>query len=267
MVKISIITPTYKGAKYIAQTIASVQMQDFWDYEHIIIDDNSPDKSEEIIKIEQKKDKKIIYIKNTINLGIAKSRNKGVEIATWEYICFLDHDDTFISSHKLTKQKDFLDTHKEYGIVSSLIVTIDSLWNILSKNHGRETDKDIRTHFLQSNQFLPCAMMIRKNAIVEYGWFDSHYDKSDDYDLWMKIGRTWKMYCLQEYMTWYRIHENNTSKKTSTLYFMRRLAFKIFRKNRNYYPNFLKALFYRIGEWLLPPFIVEKIIYLIKKTP
>gem|GEM_PF-3634444 len=48
---------------------------------------------------------------------------------------------------------------------------------------------------------------------------------------------------------------------------MRRLAFKIFRKNRNYYPNFLKALFYRIGEWLLPPFIVEKIIYLIKKTP
>lgn len=265
MPKISIITPTYKWAWYITQTIESVRSQSFVDYEYIIINDNSPDDVEDIIKTYQKKDPRIIYIKNNKNLWIAWSRNKWVEIAQGKYICFLDHDDVFLDRDKLQKQYDFLEQHSDYHIVSSLIITIDRDWNILYNNHARETDEDIRNHLLQSNQFLPCAMMILKNAITNAWWFDSTYDKSDDYDLWMKIWRRGKMHCIQEYMTGYRVHDNNTSWSLKSLYHMRILARRIFRKNSNHYPNFRKAFFMRIFEFVTPPFIVKKIIYFIKK--
>lgn len=264
MPKISIITPTYKWAWYITQTIESVRSQSFDDYEHIIINDNSPDNVEEIVRQYQNDDKRIIIINNKKNLWIAWSRNVWIQHSTWEYICFLDHDDLFISPTKLSQQAKFLNEHREYWVVSSLVITIDSQGNTLYHNHGRETDHDIRHHFLQSNQFLPCAMMIRKQAITAHWWFDSQYDKSDDYDLWMKIGRTWKMYCIQEYMAWYRVHEHNTSWTIKALYHMRWLSWKIFWKNKSYYPNFLKALIVRAIERLLPPSLIHKLITFIK---
>jgi glycosyltransferase involved in cell wall biosynthesis len=264
MPKISIITPTYKWTWYIAQTIESVRSQSFDNYEHIIVNDNSPDNVEEIVQQYQKDDDRIIIVNNKKNLWIAWSRNRWIELAGWEYICFLDHDDVFLDSSKLQKQYNFLSKQKDYWIVSSLIITIDQNGNEIRKNHGRETDIDIRRHFLQSNQFLPCAMMIRKQAIIEYWWFDSNYDKSDDYDLRMKIGRTWKMYCIQEYMTWYRVHEHNTSWTIKALYQMRWLSWKIFWKNKNYYPNFLKALIVRVIERLLPPSLIQRLVIFIK---
>ena len=265
MPKISIITPTYKWALYIAQTIESLMIQSFTDYEHIIINDNSPDDVEIVIQEYMKKDSRIIYYKNNINLWIAWSRNRWIEISKGKYLCFLDHDDIFIDREKLKKQFDFLESRKDYDVVSSLIITIDQKWKTMYKNYARETDNDIRNHFLQSNQFLPCAMMIRKSAIDKFWWFDSSYDKSDDYDLRMKIGRNWKMYCIQEYMTWYRVHENNTSGNLKALYHMRFLSWKIFFKNKQYYPNFWKAFFMRAIESILPPSFVKKVIYFIKK--
>lgn len=265
MPKISIITPVYKWDKYIIQTIESVQGQNFVDYEHIIINDNSPDNSEELILWYQKQDPRILYIKNIKNLGIAWSRNKGIQISKSKYLCFLDQDDIFLSQEKLQKQYNFLEENSTYILVSSLVKTIDSEWKVLYRNYGRETDQDIRNHLLQSNQFLPCAMMIRKNAVIDAWWFDSLYDKSDDYDLWMKLGRKGKMYCLQEYLTWYRVHWNNTSAKISSQYHMRLLAWRIFWKNRHYYPFFWRALLLRCIEFILPPFFVSFAFSLFKK--
>lgn len=264
-VSVSIITPTYKWSAYIRETILSVQKQQGCHYEHIIINDNSPDDVESIILSYQKDDPRIIYIKNSKNIWIAWSRNKWIEASMWKYLCFLDHDDIFLDPKKLTQQHKFLETNPEYDIVSSLVVTIDWQWNHLYTNHAREIDSDIRSHLLQSNQFLPCAMMIRKAAILQQWWFDSKYDKSDDYDLWMKIGRTWKMYCIQQYMTWYRIHNTNTSGTLRSSYHMKLLARKIFWKNRVYYPNFWKALIIRTMEFLIPPFIVWNLLRWIKK--
>ncbi len=262
---ISIITPTYKWAWYIAETIRSVSDQNFSDYEHIIINDNSPDNVEKIILSFQKTDPRIRYIKNKKNIWIAASRNIWISQSIGRYLCFLDHDDIFIDPNKLVKQLNFLQNNSEYVIVSSLIITIDSTWKHLHKNHAWESDKDIRDHLLQSNQFLPCAMMVCKDSVIQAWCFDPMFDKADDYDLWMKIGKKWKMYCIQEYMTGYRVHKNNTSSSLMTTYHMRWLAWRIFWKNRVCYPHFWSAFFMRSIEWLIPPKIVSKIIHIIKK--
>lgn len=265
MPTISIVTPTYKWEKYITETIESVQRQNFTDYEHIIID-NSPEVTWKIIKKYQQEDERIVYIPNIHNLGIAESRNQWLNICKGSYVYFLDHDDIFIAEDNLKKLYEFLQTHSDYGIVAGLTISIDEKGRELQRWVWRQTDEDIRSHFLQSNQFLPCAMLIRKKAILDYGWFDKKYDKADDYDLWMKIGRRWKMYCLQEYLNGYRIHSQNTSRSNKTQYYMKYLARKVFWKNKSYYPNFGQALILRIGEFLIPPRITSFIINTIKNV-
>ncbi|MDR2415526.1 MAG: glycosyltransferase family 2 protein [Candidatus Peribacteria bacterium] len=145
----------------------SVQKQVFSDYEHIIID-NSPKRIETLITHNQQNYKRLIYISNKYNLGIADSRNQGLKLATGKYICFLDHDDVFLSKNHLKKLSDFLETHPDYGIIASLIISINEQGKELHKNLGRISDTEIRNHSLQACQFTPCSMMIRKEAILEH---------------------------------------------------------------------------------------------------
>lgn len=263
MPTISIITPTYKWEKYLLQTIRSVQLQNFIDYEHIIID-NSPKNTKSLVKKQQDKDRRIIYVPNKYNVGIADSRNQGLKIAKWKYIYFLDHDDIFISPDNLLKLHDFLELNAKYGIVAWLTISIDEMGNKIQDGVGRESDEDIREHLLQSNQFLPCAMLIRKSALLECWWFDKKYDRTDDYDLRMRIGRKWKIHCLQEYLNGYRVHSKNTSGTIKAQYQMKYLSFKIFWKNKTYYPNFWRALILRSIEFIIPPMITSRIINRLK---
>src|SRR5690606_14593316 len=90
---VSIITPAYNAEKYIEKTIESIQAQTFKDYEHIIIDDCSSDRTSAIIKRYARGDPKIRLIKHSSNTGASVARNDGIEIAQGEYITFVDGDD------------------------------------------------------------------------------------------------------------------------------------------------------------------------------
>lgn len=96
---ISIILPVYNSEKTIVDTIESIERQTFDNYELIIINDGSTDKSEELIKQKVANNKKIIYIKNE-NHGVSFSRNFAILKATGKYISFIDSDDLY--------EKDFL---------------------------------------------------------------------------------------------------------------------------------------------------------------
>ena len=76
---VSIITPSYNSSKFIAQTIESVISQTYQNLEMIVIDDNSPDKANEIIEEYCKKDSRIKHIKLEKNIGPANARNKGIK--------------------------------------------------------------------------------------------------------------------------------------------------------------------------------------------
>lgn len=103
--KVSIIVPVYNAENFIEETIECVFNQTYSNFELILVDDCSTDKSAEIIK--NIKDKRVIYLKNKKNSGAALSRNNGIDVATGEYICFLDADDIW-SKEKLEKQIKFM---------------------------------------------------------------------------------------------------------------------------------------------------------------
>ena len=118
--KVSIITPCYNAAPYIAATISSVQQQTLSDWEMIIVDDGSTDNSVEIIQKIIEGDYRIRLIQKE-NGGSASARNMGLEMAQGEFIQFLDADDT-IDQRKLEKQCKIMDklqldvTYTDYSI-------------------------------------------------------------------------------------------------------------------------------------------------------
>lgn len=95
MVKISIIMPLYNAAKYLEESLQSIQKQTFTDYELICINDASTDNTMEILQNYQKKDKRIRILSNGKRCGAAVSRNKGLKEAKGSYLTFLDGDDIF----------------------------------------------------------------------------------------------------------------------------------------------------------------------------
>src|SRR5690606_18938898 len=106
---VSIITPTYNSAKYIAETIQSVQSQIYQNWEWIIIDDGSSDETESVVQQFLENDKRIQFHKFERNSGQAIARNTGIEKATGNFMTFLDADDiwfpTFIEKSIATIRK------------------------------------------------------------------------------------------------------------------------------------------------------------------
>ena len=111
---VSIITPNYNAALFIAETIKSVQNQTYTNWELIIVDDCSTDNSVSIIKDFQKKDARIKLIELNKNVGPAIVRNEGIKIAKGTYLTFIDSDDIWlpefieISKKSIVKSEGFV---------------------------------------------------------------------------------------------------------------------------------------------------------------
>lgn len=105
--KVSIITPCYNAAQYIASTILSIQQQTLNDWELLIVDDGSVDNSADIIRSMAKDDSRIRLLQKA-NGGTASARKLGLEHAQGEYIQFLDADDQ-IEADKLRRQVELMD--------------------------------------------------------------------------------------------------------------------------------------------------------------
>ena len=113
---VSIITPCYKGGKYLPSNIASVLQQDFKDFELLLIDDKSPDNTREIMQKEREKsdfDPRIHLLQNEKNLGIVGTRNKALQLEKGKYICFLDQDDLWTANNKLSLQVSYLEQNPQ----------------------------------------------------------------------------------------------------------------------------------------------------------
>ena len=95
MPKISVIVPVYKAEKYVGECIESILSQTYTDFELLLVDDGSPDKSGEICDYYAGKDPRII-VYHKENGGVSSARNYGIEHAVGEWICFVDSDDTIL---------------------------------------------------------------------------------------------------------------------------------------------------------------------------
>jgi len=120
--KVSVIIPNYNRKRYLERLLPSIANQTFVDYEVIIIDDFSPDKSAvEYIRYFIKDRKNMRLVENTANIGFVKTCNKGIMLASGEYLCILTND-TEVKKDFIERNMAILDTDSSIGVLSCIIV-------------------------------------------------------------------------------------------------------------------------------------------------
>lgn len=204
--RVSCIMPVYNCEKYLSAAIESVLNQSFEDFELIIINDNSNDNSERIIKKYQ--DERIIYIKNKENLGIVYSLNKGWKIAKGEYIARMDGDD-ICYRERFKCQVDFLDNNRDIGLISCWFLMIGDQSGVIKYDTDPEV---VKCKLLFSLQLLHPGWMFRKKEFDDLGLqYEEDYKYAEDYALLAKASSYIKMTNLNQVLMKYRISNFQTS--------------------------------------------------------
>ena len=234
---VSIITPTYNSERFIAETIVSVQAQTYQDWEMIIVDDCSTDKTAEIVASFQEKDSRIKYFYNSTNKGSALSRNLALQKAKGKWIAFLDSDDIW-HPEKLEKQIEFM-TKNNYHFSYTNYCEIDEN----SKETGiLITGPKVITDKLMIAYCWPGCLTVMYDA-EKVGIIQTVDIKiNEEYALWIKIAKNLNCYLLDENLAKYRRHNKSL---TSQSYFkLIKWHYLMFRKseNRNAVSSFILTL-------------------------
>lgn len=271
--KVSIILPTYNGAKFIANSMESVAGQTFNDWELIVIDDGSTDDMSRIVSELAAKDSRIKYFKNDKNLGIQKSLNRGIKEAGGEYIARIDDDDVWADKDKLKKQVEFLENNRDYVLVGTGTIVVDEDDNEIARYLLPEEDDDIRKKILSKNCFTHSSILFKKDAVLRLGGYSEGKDvlHVEDYDLWLRLGKVGKLANLPFYGVKFTLRGGAISSTNKMEQF--RKDIKLTRKYRNDYPKFPRALifgylrlyFYIFFESIIPENIKNKIFKLAKE--
>lgn len=240
--KISIITTTRNRASFILRAIESALKQSFTDWELLVLDDDSKDMTESLVASLMIKDNRIKYYKNSPALGISSNRNRGIKLATGNYIAILDSDDFWLDNDKLKKQFDFLEQYPEYVLIGSNIKIIDEKGNLIKNSNFVTEDFEIRKKILKDNQIPHSSVLIQKELIEKIGGYDEKLLCAEDLDLFSKLGRLGKMKNLAEITTAYTRHSQGISQQKKVMMAWNHL--KIVLKNFGQYPNWFKALFW-----------------------
>ena len=240
---ISVLIPSYNTERYVGEAIASLLAQSFHDFECIILDDGSTDRSEEIILHFMRWDTRIRYERHRSNEWIAKTRNDLIGLARGKYIAFLDSDDTAYPE-RLLQQYTYMEAHTECGVCGSNFHIVHQAWKKLYDIINPESDEAIRRSLALKNPFWQNTVMIRKECFSRVWLYDRAFDVAEDLELWTRIGTCYQFHNIQEFLGTYRIHGENSIKKRAIP--MLRNTIKIHKK--------MKGLGYRI-PWNIELFI------------
>lgn len=201
----SVVIPTFNREETILRSVNSVLNQKFSNFELIVIDDGSTDKTKEVLK-----DFNLTYIYKE-NAGVSSARNLGIKNANADWICFLDSDDEWMPNKLDIFQKSIV-ANNTYSFFHSNEVWIR---NNVRVNAPRKFDKsnlDLFNRSLEMCIISPSTCCIHKHLLEKYNGFNESLLCCEDYDLWLKILLEHKVYFIEDYLTQkYGGHEDQLS--------------------------------------------------------
>lgn len=211
--KVTVLMTVYNAEEYLDEAIQSILRQDFADFEFLIINDGSSDKSQDILDRYIAIDKRIKII-NQKNIGLVASLNKGVRLARGKYIARMDSDDISMSK-RLSRQVIFLNSHPKVMLVGGCFEIIDEEGNFLDRVFTPLNDRDIRRSFLMKNVFGHASVMYRRDAVLQAGGYSDQVGPTEDLELWMRLSQKGQIAALPYCLMRYRINRNGISNTKS----------------------------------------------------
>lgn len=207
---ISVLMPVYNGGRYLAATIESILNQTLTDFEFLIMDDGSTDRSLHILQAYAQKDTRICLYQSA-NQGVSRARNALLQKARGMYVAVMDADDLALPD-RLALQFAFLKQHPEVVCVGGSHDLIDEKDRFLTTLRLPESDEQIQALALAGHGSIchPCAFM-RRTAATHVGGYDERLRSAHDLDLWLKLGEIGQLANLSEVVLQYRIHTGSVS--------------------------------------------------------
>ncbi|NTW34221.1 MAG: glycosyltransferase, partial [Bacteroidetes bacterium] len=204
MPEVSVLIAVYNGEKFLTEAIESILQQTFTDFELIIINDGSTDKTKDIIL--SYNDDRIKYFENETNIKLIPTLNKGIDLACGKYIARIDADDIAMPN-RLEVQYNYMEKHPEIGLCASWLKTIgDGEQKIVEfKSQHDEIRLEL---FFHSYMHHPTVMM-RTSLFKENNIKYPNALHAEDYALWVLLSEYTKFHVIPEVLLKYRVHDQN----------------------------------------------------------
>lgn len=213
---VSIVIPAYNAEKFIATTLDSVLAQTYKNYELIVVDDGSNDKTAEVVEEYLKKHCIRGLCIRQENKKIAGARNTGIRVASGSWIALLDHDDIWLAT-KLEKVMKELSAHPE----------VEFIWHHLRFRKDGVYLRHIRKPSLSNNMYYtllfkgitisPSAAIFLKEAALSIGGFceNPDFNTIEDFDFWLRLSQKARFHFLDEKLVDVLRHKSSASQKVT----------------------------------------------------
>jgi glycosyltransferase involved in cell wall biosynthesis len=259
---ITVYMPVFNAAKFLDQSIQSILDQSFSDFEFIIIDDASKDNSWKIIQSYAKKDKRIIAIKNHINLGVSLTSNIAISKAKGKFLARMDADDISFPN-RLEKQVDFLIKNSKTVAIGGQCVVIDESNNIIG-------NKTFPTQYSKLKEMIFWAIPIQQPSMMinltklpkKFVWYTPNQSSAEEVNLMFRFMLYGQIANLKDNLLFYRHLDNSLSHKNPKSTFILTIKSRFSALKLGFKPT-PKAIFLNILQLvivgLIPNYLINEI--------
>jgi hypothetical protein len=195
----------YNGARYLSEAVDSILAQTWRDFELVVIDDASTDRSRALL--EAYRDPRLRLVANEKNLGLTRSLNLGLRLSRGELIARHDADDVSHPS-RFEKQIRWFDDHPEGVLLGTQARTIDAAGRPAGRAGEPKplTTLGVRWALLFFNPFVHSSVMFRRETILSLGGYDEAYYYNQDFELWSRVAGSFVCGNLADALVDYRAH-------------------------------------------------------------
>ena len=210
--RVSVVMPCYNAQGTLKETLDSALAQSVQDFCIIAVNDGSQDQTGDILADYAQRHPEKMQIVSQVNQGQTVAKNVAIRAGQSEYIAFLDSDDLW-DAEKLQKQVAVLDEHPDVGLCYTAAKQVNMRGDQVGRIGVRAAIQG-RCHdeLIKGNQIVASSVMVRRSAVVQAGLYDETFRACENWDLWIRIAREWKIAYIDEPLTSYRVHPNNMSK-------------------------------------------------------
>ena len=208
MPAVSVVMAVHNGERFLAETLESVWNQNMGAFEFIIVDDASDDRTPELLAAAAAADARIRLIRNERNLGLTKSLNVGLQLATGKYIARIDADDICLPG-RLARQLAFMESHPDHVAVGCGYKVIDEAGRTIRTVSGGLDDWQIRWLGGFNPPSPHSAFFFRRvQRDGAPNFYDETYRTAQDFELWMRLSLHHRTEVIPEVLIKYRRHPN-----------------------------------------------------------
>ena len=203
---ISVLMPVFNCEAYVAEAVDSVLAQTFRDYEFLIVDDGSTDRSGRLLEDFATRDQRIRLISRP-NTGITRALNEMIGLARGKYLARMDADDVCVAD-RFARQADYLDSHPECVVVGSRVMLMDPYGSPVARSGHSLTHREIDRELMTRSGWAVVhpSVMMRRDAVVAVGGYDERWRHCEDHDLFLRLAEVGRVANLHEVLLWYRRH-------------------------------------------------------------